>query len=164
RQGKMGSRRHANWGAGWRGNRGGAGLDWRNCSSAGTRSDSGAPIADAVRASAAGSDRQRGRSTEGTDGDGSEYAIEPPAVARKSGLEGVDGARGRYAVADESGGAHGDPLRTGALPEGRSQSERGPPDDGAHEPSDGLTAADSEAAGRKDEQGRHSGGVARRHS
>src|ERR1700687_4672572 len=115
----MGSRRHANWCTGQRGNRGGAGLDWRNCSSAGTRSDPGDPVADAVRASAAGSECKRGRSAEGTDGDGSEYALEPAAVAGKSGREGVDGGRGRYAAIDESGGAHGDPLRTGALPEGR---------------------------------------------
>jgi hypothetical protein len=49
-------------------------------------------------------------------------------------------AEGRHASVDEGRRAHGDPLRAGALSEGRSQSKRGPSDDGAHEPADGLAA------------------------
>ena len=100
---------------------------------------------------------------EGTDRDGSEYAPEPAAVAGKSGGEGRDRGRGRHAAAHEGRRAHGDPLRPGALSEGRGQGQRRAPDDGAHEPADGLAAPDSETAGREDEQGRDSGGVARRH-
>ena len=60
----------------------------------------------------------------------------------------------RYATVDEGGRAHGDSLCPGAIPEGRSQSERRSPDDGAHEPADGFAALDPEAPGRQDEQGR----------
>jgi hypothetical protein len=60
--------------------------------------------------------------------------------------------------------AHGYPLRSRALSERRSEGQRCAPDDGAHEPADGLAAPDSAHAGRENEQGRHSGRVARRYS
>ena len=57
RQGKMGSGWHANRRSGRHRSRGRAGMDWRNGSTARTGSDSGDPVADALWASAAGSQR-----------------------------------------------------------------------------------------------------------
>ena len=65
----------------------GPGVDWRHGSAAGAGSYPGDPAADAVRASAAGSERKRRRHAEGTDRDRSEHAIEPAAVAGQPGGE-----------------------------------------------------------------------------
>ena len=69
RQGKMGSGRDSSGSCRCSGNRRGSGVDRRHGSAAGAGSDSGDPAADALWAGAAGSERQRRRSAEGTDRD-----------------------------------------------------------------------------------------------
>src|ERR1019366_5226476 len=164
RQGKMGSGRYSSGGSRERGNWGSSRVERRNRSPAGARSNPGDPAADAFWASTDGSEHQRRRDPEGTEGDRSQHPAEPSAIAGQSGSEGRDSRRGRHAPADEGCRALGHSLRARALSKGRGQGQRSSPDDGAHEPPDGLLAPDSEAARRKDEQGRDSGGVARRHT